>query len=194
MDWEIDHYEYKVIHYTYNPADRLEEPLITVILPVFEDNTDGLEKTLDSVFNQSYDNFEIIMVGNKCPKLNDFMNSYSHREDSRIKWINLFKKYDDNCVTLRNYGIKMLSTSKWIGYIDQGFEWGSCHLEDIVREIRCCNVEMVINGDRSRRSHNDIVHHVDLCYKYGLWKKKLFNSGEFYLLRFIDKISHKIIK
>lgn len=201
VDWEVNQYEYKVINYTYNPKDKLGEPLITVILPVYDDNMDKLDVTVDSVFNQSYCNFELIIVGNKCPKLSDFMNSYKNKEDSRIRWTNLFKRYEDNCVTLRNYGIKMLSTSNWIAYIDQGSTWDSSHLEQVVKEIREGGVSMIINNTTSTRTqdplntcHNLIVHNIELCYKYGLWKKNLFNLNDFYLLNFINSINHKVIK
>ena len=199
-DWEIDYYEYKPIHYTYNPRSEPDYPLITVILPVYKDNIEGLEATMDSVFNQTYCNFELIIVGNKCQKLNDFMNSYRHREDLRIRWVNLFKRYEDDCITLRNYGIKMLSSSEWIGYIDQGILWDTTYLGDAIKEIKKGGVSMIISdvssgtsSDALIPSHNRIVHTIDLCYRYGLWKKNSLSSNDFYMMDFIDNISHRVI-
>ena len=113
------------------------------------------------------------------------MYSCHWKGDTRIKWMNLFKRYDDNGVTLRNYAIKMLLSSKWITYIDQNYTWlSSNHLQIIVDTIKKNDKADMILLNPSK-SHHSTVHTVDLCVKYGLWKK----SENFYLLQYIDDIN-----
>jgi len=185
VDWEIDHFQYKIINYIFNENDTVDNPLITIVLPMIENDISGLEETIKSIFNQSYKNFELIIVGNVCPLLESFMYSCHWKGDTRIKWMNLFKRYDDNGVTLRNYAIKMLLSSKWITYIDQNYTWlSSNHLQIIVDTIKKNDkVDMILLNPS--KSHHSTVHTVDLCVKYGLWKK----SENFYLLQYIDDIN-----
>lgn len=91
----------------------LEEPLISVIVPVY--NVEKyLDKCVDSIVNQTYKNLEIILVDDgspdNCPKMCDDWSE----KDKRIKVIH---KKNGGLSDARNKGIEM-ANGEYIGFVD----------------------------------------------------------------------------
>ena len=92
---------------------KVSNPLISVIIPVYKVEK-YLEKCVDSVINQTYDNLEIILVDDgspdNCPKMCD---EYA-KKDKRIKVIH---KENGGVGSARNKGIEK-STGDYITFVD----------------------------------------------------------------------------
>src|SRR5690554_4115051 len=89
------------------------KPLLSVIVPVYNVE-EYLSRCIDSILNQTFKDFELILVDDgspdKCPKICD---DYS-KKDNRIKVIH---KKNGGLSDARNAGIK-LAKGKYISFID----------------------------------------------------------------------------
>lgn len=114
-------------------------PLISVIIPVYNVN-DYLERCVDSVIKQTYQNLEIILVDDgstdgserKCDELANI--------DSRIK---VLHKANGGAASARNAGIKVAKGSL-IGFVDSDdyikadmYEVMQSYMEDYVDIVSC---------------------------------------------------------
>lgn len=92
----------------------MNDDLISVILPVWNPDITQLKECIDSIIEQTYPNFEIILVYQKKPdcdeKFYDLMSKYN---DSRLK-VMISKK---GVCTARNVGIKN-AAGKYIAIMD----------------------------------------------------------------------------
>lgn len=121
------------------------EKLISVIVPIYKVE-DYLEKCIDSIRNQTYQNLEIILVDDgspdKCPQMcDDFA-----KEDSRIKVIH---RKNGGLSAARNSGLE-IATGEYIGFVDSDdyihskmYETLLAHLEESNAELAVCRVQDV---------------------------------------------------
>jgi glycosyltransferase involved in cell wall biosynthesis len=174
--WE--HADYiPVANYTYNPNDGL----ISVILPTYN-RPDALRKAIDSVLEQTYKNFELIIVGDSDDNLPETLSSYS---DSRIKWWNLSENHGAGGAVPRNYALKMLAIGNYIAYIDDDMLWKREHLSTLYGSIQDSGADYAISsmylGDPINKSMlcrepklfridtSSIMHKKELLHKHGYW-------------------------
>jgi glycosyltransferase involved in cell wall biosynthesis len=68
----------------------LEKPLVSIIIATYNRGKILSERTLPSIFNQSYSNFEIIIVGDHV--IDNTEELISLIPDKRLKFINLEKR------------------------------------------------------------------------------------------------------
>lgn len=92
-----------------------ENPLISIIIPVCCDNTEYLNKCLDSVLKQSYRNIEVILV-NDCPS-NGYVNQLlgMYKNDLRVRYLENEEELG-KCRTI-NKALKV-STADWYTVVD----------------------------------------------------------------------------
>jgi O-antigen biosynthesis protein len=187
-DYLRDTFEYPILEYVFKVEDqKIDSPLISIVVPTYN-NSYNLPRVLDSIFNQSYQNFEILVIGNKCPYLDSFVYTYPKAKDKRFKFYNLLETNGpDNQLSL-NYAIKMISTSKWITYFEPDHNWTTNHLQLFVNKIReQPSIEFIFGSMHFQNEKKDIIcneakenfvqtsavmHTFDLCVKNGLWKNK----------------------
>jgi glycosyltransferase involved in cell wall biosynthesis len=87
--------------------------LISIVVPVY--NVESyLEKCIDSILNQSYSNFELILVNDGSTDNSGKICSDFEKKDSRIKVIN---KDNGGLSDARNHGIDIAS-GRYITFID----------------------------------------------------------------------------
>ncbi len=125
---------------------KKKNPLVSVCIATYNRGRILVERTLPSVLNQTYQNFEIIIVGNHCTDeterlLKDF-------DDERIKFYNLPKRgdYPENPydrwlvagVVPRNKCLELCS-GDWIAPLDDDDEFTEDHIETLLN--------FAINGD-----------------------------------------------
>lgn len=126
--------------------------MVSVVIPTYN-HSNYLGRALKSVFDQTYSNFEIIVIDNHST--DDTKQVIDSFNDSRINYL----KIQNNGVIAasRNLGIRA-SKGEWIAFLDSDDFWSSSKLQE------CFNV---------------ISENVDLVYHdlevIGL-KKKLFKS------------------
>lgn len=89
------------------------KPLISIIVPVY--NADQyIDKCIDSILNQSYTNFELLLIDDGSVDNSASICKQYAEEDSRIKYI--YKK-NGGVSSARNLGIEN-ATGKWVCFVD----------------------------------------------------------------------------
>ena len=117
-------------------------PLISVIVPVYKAEA-YLEKCVQSVRNQTYQNLEIILVNDGSPDRCGEMCDAFAREDSRIR---VFHKENGGQSSARNLGLDNI-TGEYVGFVDSD-DWIEpdmySHLYALIEahnaQIACCGV------------------------------------------------------
>ena len=131
-------------------ADSAERPLISITIPTYDRGQLLVDRTLPSIFNQTYENFEVIVVGDCC--IDDTPDILSKVEDPRFRFINLplRTKYPAD-PTLRwfvsgvapsNYALD-IARGKWITYFDDDDIMAPHFLESLLEFAQAGNHEFV---------------------------------------------------
>jgi glycosyltransferase involved in cell wall biosynthesis len=173
---------YDSIHETYPVAENL----ISIIMPTYN-RPELLKRAIDSVKAQIYSNWELIIIGDKCPFLASIMEE---EDDKRIRWWNLNDNHGAGGTVPRNYGLKMLARGDWIAYLDDDNYWTPDHLESLVYAVtHFPNTEAGADyglasfkmgkvpiycgkPQRYRVDTSTILHKKSLLEKYGYWKTR----------------------
>ena len=100
-------------------------PKVTVIIPTFN-RSHLIRRSVESVLNQTYKNFELIIVDDAST--DDTVSSISRLEDDRIKIIR--HKRNTGAPKARNSGISA-SMGEYIALLDDDDEWLPHKLEYI---------------------------------------------------------------
>ncbi len=135
-----------------------ENPLISVRIPTYNRAKILTERTIPSVLRQTYQNFEIIIVGDHCT--DDTEELLKKFKDERIKFHNLPKKGkypmnpDDRWMVAgtnpANKAIELCS-GDWIAPLDDDDEFYEDHLETLLHYALKNNYEMVYGIVRMER-------------------------------------------
>ena len=106
-------------------AKMNDKPLVSVIIPVF--NLESyLGEAVDSVLNQTCQDFEIIMVDDgSTDSSREIMNGYQCRLPEKVRSIFLGHR---GAAAARNAGIAM-AAGKWIAFLDGDDQWLPSKLE-----------------------------------------------------------------
>ena len=126
------------------------EPLISITIPTYDRGRLLIDRTLPSILNQTYKNFEVIIIGDcavgETPELLSKFN------DSRVTFINLPKrtKYPDDPrlrwfisgVGPSNYAID-IAKGRWICYFDDDDIMTPTYLDDLLRFAQNGDYEFV---------------------------------------------------
>ena len=104
-------------------------PLVSIIIPTYN-HARFISKSLKSVINQTFENWEAIVVDNHSTDDTDkILNQYI---DSRIKYL---KIYNNGIIAKsRNHGIKE-AKGEWIAFLDSDDWWTRDKLEICFRNI-----------------------------------------------------------
>ena len=99
--------------------------LITIVIPTYN-NDFLLQKSINSVVRQTFDNFELLIIDNhSTDKTSEIISEFN---DSRISHIKI--KNNGIISKSRNLGIK-LAQGEWIAFLDSDDIWYSKRLEKI---------------------------------------------------------------
>ncbi|MBQ3544327.1 MAG: glycosyltransferase [Lachnospiraceae bacterium] len=114
---------------------------ISVIVPIY--NTEMyLNRCIDSIINQTYDNLEIILVNDGSNDSSGHIIDEYAKKDSRV--IPIHKK-NGGVSSARNVGMKV-ATGEYIGFVDSD-DWIEADMyEKMANEIKYESLDMVICG------------------------------------------------
>ena len=150
------------------------KPYFSVVLPNYNHGK-FLKQAIDSVLNQSYNNWELLIIDNHSSDNSDkIISSY---DDPRIKSFKI--KNDGVIAKSRNYGIKN-SKADWIAFLDSDDIWYENKLSTLINltdkgfDIICSN-----------EYQNKIYESKKTPNYYNLETKKFYNE----LLIFGNKLS-----
>jgi len=125
------------------------EHTISVIIPTYNRAVE-LQRALHSVLSQSYTNILIYIVGDKCPTLEDTMEtvlkSLSKEDLKKIFYWNLQENSKRYGAVSRNYGLKMMATTEWIAYLDDDNYWLPNHLETLMDSAKSENADFAFSS------------------------------------------------
>lgn len=127
-----------------------ENPLVSVLIPTYNRSDLLIERTIPSVLRQTYQNFELIVVGDHCT--DDTEKKLRFFNDKRIKFFNLPQRgnYPEDPherwmvagVTPANKAIE-LSSGDWIAPLDDDDEFSDDHIETLLKFATGNDYEMV---------------------------------------------------
>lgn len=129
-----------------------KEELVSIITPVY--NCEKLvSKTIESVRNQTYQNWEMILVDDCTPDNSANIIKEYEKKDSRIKYIKL--KQNSGAAIARNKALKE-AKGRFIAYLDADDLWKTEKLEKQVRfmlenkyAFTCTDYEKITEEGRS---------------------------------------------
>jgi len=163
-------------------------PTVSVIIPVYNGENYILD-TIESVVNQSYGDFELVIVDDgSVDNTEEIIKTF---DDERIKY---YKKQNGGVSTARNHGLDN-ANGMYISFLDSDDYWDSNFLELMLSEIGssecvfCGHVE--INGEkqiyykpairtaREKIASEFITHGVRIITNSWLIKKRFIENNDF---------------
>ena len=118
----------------------------SIIVPIYK-TEQFLEECVDSILNQSYENFEVILVNDGSPDGADKICREYEIKDSRVKY---FYKQNEGVAIARNFGISK-SVGDWVYCVDSDDTIEHNFLEKIAETIKSCKdyiPEVVVINER----------------------------------------------
>ncbi|ADL50802.1 glycosyl transferase family 2 [Clostridium cellulovorans 743B] len=140
-----------------------DRPLVSIIIPTY--NREKLiSKAIDSVLNQTYDKWELIVVDDKSTdNTKKIVMDYSKKDD-RIKY--LLNNGKKGPAAARNLGINNCN-GNFIAFLDSDDEWFNNHIEESIyflekEDVNVCFslwIEKDLNGNQHKylSSSEDLV-------------------------------------
>lgn len=143
-------------------------PKVSIIIPVYN-SEHFIKDTLDSVFKQTYKDFEVIVVDDGST---DSTYSLLKRYGNRIV---LLRKQNGGPASARNLGIKH-STGKYICFLDSDDLWTPNKLQDQVNYMNVNNCGLLYTDVKVFRTKNNIKYTIGTlkCNLEGMIFKDLF--------------------
>ena len=108
---------------------------VTVIMPVYN-KAENLKESIQSVLNQTYQNFELLIVNDGSTDGSEEIIQRFMAYDQRIKYI---KQENNGVATARNLGIAM-ATGVYISFLDADDLYKEDFLEKMIKVIKDKNV------------------------------------------------------
>ena len=115
--------------------------LVSIVVPVYNAER-FLDDTINSVLNQTYTNWELILV-NDCSKDNSKKVYEKYKSDKRIIWYD--QKQNGGAAIARNKGID-LSKGKYLCFLDADDLWDKEKIEKQVKFMKSNNFIFTFTG------------------------------------------------
>lgn len=139
----------------------------SVIIPTFN-QADYLNKCLKSVLNQTFRNFEVIVIDN-------FSQDDTSKVINNFKNKIIYKKFKNNGVIAksRNLGIR-IAKGKWISFLDSDDEWIKNKLEITYNKINENNkIDVICNDEWIVKNLNFLKKKI---WSYGPYEKNFYKK------------------
>lgn len=131
------------------------EPLVSVTIPTYNRGRLLVERTLPSILNQTYQHFEIVIVGDCCT--DDTEERVARLGDQRIRFLNLPErgKYPEH--PLHRWMVAgsvpinktlELAQGEWFAYLDDDDLFTPDHIETLLEQARRYDYELVFGPSR----------------------------------------------
>ena len=117
-----------------------EKELVSIVVPVYNAEK-FLEETINTVLNQTYDNYELLLV-NDCSKDNSKSIAEKYLSD-KIKWIDM--KKNSGAALTRNKGIEV-SNGRYVCFLDADDLWEKEKLEKQIKFMNEHDCEFSFTG------------------------------------------------
>ena len=147
----------------------MSKPAISVIIPVYNAQ-DGIKRCIDSLLNQSFKNFEIILLndGSKDNSLN-ILKEY----ELKYSFVRVIDKQNEGVAVTRNKGI-LLAEGEYIMFMDNDDFVDSDYIETFYQAIHEKNLDLVIGGYKRVNQDNQIIFSQDI--QQSEWSKYIITA------------------
>ncbi|NRD23235.1 glycosyltransferase family 2 protein [Winogradskyella litoriviva] len=112
--------------------------LISIIIPFYKNSKD-IKRALQSVFAQTLQEFEIILVNDASPDWHEALTIINNFKDSRLTTIS--HQINKNGSSARNTGIKV-AKGDYIAFLDADDEWLPNHLRESLEFVKVNNLDL----------------------------------------------------
>ena len=152
-------------------------PRFSIIIPIYNKEKD-IETTIKSVLNQTYSDYEIILVDDGSTDAS--LKKASDIKDDRIQ---IFKKQNEGVSKTRNYGIAK-ATAKHIVFLDADDYWYPNHLETLHHLIKKFPEEAWYATAYEKRFHSNFRSPMNspILVKGKEWSGKIDNYFKYSLI------------
>ena len=141
-------------------------PKVSVIIPTYN-RADAIGQAIKSVLNQTYRNFEIVIIDDSSD--DETENVVKSFNDERIKYIH--NKAKTNLPTARNQGVRESNLdSKYIAFLDDDDEYLPLFLETTVKKLEEKNNLMAVATYAELRSQAGNVIRISRCNCNEFWR------------------------
>jgi hypothetical protein len=178
-DWTTTTFEYSKHEIIFDPKDiKPHQPCFSIILTLVNINDEKkLVERIQSIFNQTYQNWKLYIIGCNVSSLENFMNYLNPSKDileNKIYWYNLeISENDyDNILNKKspeilalNYTLKKLITTKWVIY--NKLKWNKNDILNTFYE----HTQQKKNSDYFI-INKILCHKHSLLYSSGVWEKE----------------------
>ena len=140
----------------------MENIRISIIMPVYNAEL-NLNSAIKSVINQSYDNWELIIVDDESSDhSNEICNKWSEL-DKRIK---VYTQSNMGPSGARNNGLN-IAKGEYIVFIDADDEYEITYLEEMIKFMNentlvCCDFNKIIDGKQINRKNTNKVEKLNI--------------------------------
>jgi len=164
-----------------------KENFISIIMSVYNTEFSLIKRAIDSVLNQDFQNFELIVIDDGCLLGNqNALNNYCIKYQNKITYLR-----HANCGQSEstNKGI-LISNGNFITFIDSDDEYKANHLSACLTEIQgydliASTTENIVNENDDffvpDKYNNQNVIHIDDCILFAtlFGKRKVFTNIKF---------------
>jgi len=170
-------------------ADLVLDPnpnRVSIIIPTYKRGDGLLKRAIDSVFAQTFQDWVIYIIGDKCPILDNVMKKKKWAHSDRIRWWNLSENSGAGGARPRNYALKQLVTTNYVAYLDDDNEWKPNHLQSLYSALTAKpstmfafssffvekeNIKILCSLPRLYRIDTScLLHKTELLQRYGYWR------------------------
>ena len=159
----------------------MKNRLVSVIIPLYNKEK-AIRQTLNSVLNQTYTNFEIVIADDGSTDKSAFIVKELEKSDSRIKY---FCKTNGGVSSARNFGLSK-ANGEWIIFLDADDEMMPTNIETLLYLANKYKVKLAASNIRVKEC-DGTVRNIELrtdkemCFKNFikalLANKAIFASG-----------------
>lgn len=153
-----------------NVSKNNEKPLVSIIMLTYN-RKNIIQKAIDSVLSQTYDNFELLIIDDASDDgTYKLLNSL---QDNRIRVFS--NDINKGCSNARNLGLKNIK-GEYVMYLDSDNEWDSKYIETMVGAfIELPDADALYSGQLLYKNFNSNPYAV----RFGSYNKPLLHNRNY---------------
>lgn len=179
-------------------------PPVAIIMPTYN-RPNHLIRAIQSIINQTYRNWELYIIGDQCPLLEQVMETLrvNGQYDERIRFWNFQENNGAGGAIPRNYALYVAQT-EYVAYLDDDNTWEPEHLQVFMDRVdeapdtafmfssfKVDGKDMITDVPvLGSLDTSCMFHRRDLIYKYGLWKNR-DEGGYAHDYEFFSRFQHE---
>lgn len=143
---EVEKTHYPTLEHIYFPN---YDKCISIILPITpsicstlhssENLKSSIQTIIQMLYSQKHTIWRLHISASKVDILSDIMNNIIELCDDRIRWWNMSENKNNDELTAKNYGLRIMAKSKYVSYINLNTSWSTDKLEYMLSQVNQCD-------------------------------------------------------